>query len=217
MQHKQSDTYIQTSPTQANKSFRIYICMILKWAVRMKCVCVHWWKAQCKLVCLCVCDATQFEGLINYLKKSKKKSESSRAASTHTNPLYSTHTCCSDSPSPARAEIVHSSSPTWIINLDCMCMHVYMPTECVCVCAGTVKWDVEKEPPLSAQTPDPTSERRKKREMLRGREINRIVKESGWASQALCKVTNASTILLTKGVQQACINNHNRTQTNKHT
>ncbi len=90
-------------------------------------------------VSVCVCDATQFEGLINYLKKSQKKSESSRAASTHTNTHTHTHThtntCCSDSLSPARDEIVHSSSPTWIINLDCMCMQVYNANRiCVCVC-----------------------------------------------------------------------------------
>lgn len=99
-------------------------------------------------------------------------------------------------------------------------MHVYMPTERVCVrvCAGIVKWDVEKEPPLSAQTPDPTSERRKKREMLRGREINRKTEsERQRASEFCCKVTNASTFLLPKGVQQNCINHQDLTQTNTHT
>lgn len=96
-------------------------------------------------------------------------------------------------------------------------MHVYMPTEhvCVrkCVCAGIVKWDVEKEPPLSAQTPDPTSERRKKREMLRGGERE---SERERARELCCKVTNASTFLLPKRVQHPCVNHQDLTQTNTH-
>lgn len=130
--------YIQTSPTRANNNFGIYIRMILKWAVRMKCVCALVKGTMQTAICVCVWCHTVWS-TNELLKKSKKKSESIRATSTHSHThtqtllIFNTHTSCSDSPSPARAEIAHSSSSTWIINLDCMCMHVYMPTERVCV------------------------------------------------------------------------------------